>query len=260
MARIGRWRYPSLVFVVLTAGLAVGAPLAAIVDWASGGILRVTGGGRPLTIDRAKVIDATLNTLQVSVITAAVAVAAVLPIAFLIGRYRSRSGAVANAVIISTFALPGLLIALSVRFWTLRSGPAAELLSGTMGLLVFAYVVRFGSLAMGVALVSVRSVPGQLGDAARTLGARTFRRLTTIDLPLMAPGLLAGAGLVLLSVMKELPISLLISPIGFSTLTTRIFLSFEDAFVAEAGVMAVVLVAISIALSWFLVVRRADHF
>jgi iron(III) transport system permease protein len=64
---------------------------------------------------------------------------------------------------------------------------------------------------------------------------------------------------VLLSVMKELPISLLVSPLGFSTLTTRIFSSFEDAFVAEAGIMAVVLVLLSSVLSWFLVLRRADH-
>ena len=75
----------------------------------------------------------------------------------------------------------------------------------------------------------------------------------------MAPGLLAGAGLVLLSTMKELPISLLISPLGFSTLATRIFTSFEDAFVAEAGIMAVVLVALSCLLTWLLVIRRADH-
>ena len=75
----------------------------------------------------------------------------------------------------------------------------------------------------------------------------------------MLPSLLAGAGLVLLSTMKELPISLIIAPIGYPTLTTRIFGSFEDAFVAEAGIMALVLVVLSSLLSWFLVLRRADH-
>jgi iron(III) transport system permease protein len=59
--------------------------------------------------------------------------------------------------------------------------------------------------------------------------------------------------------MKELPITLLISPLGFSTLATRIFSSFEDAFVAEAGIMALVLVIISFLLTWFLVIRRAEH-
>ena len=146
-----------------------------------------------------------------------------------------------------------------MRFWTLQSDTAFDLLSDTMALLIFAYVVRFASLAMGVSVIAVRSVPARLHDAARTLGAGRRRRFFTVDLPIMAPGLLAGAGLVLLSVMKELPISLLISPLGFSTLATRIFLSFEDAFVAEAGIMAVVLVLLSGVLTWALVLRRADH-
>jgi len=42
-------------------------------------------------------------------------------------------------------------------------------------------------------------------------------------------------------------------------LTTRIFGSFQEAFVAEAGIMALVLVAMSSVLTWFLVLRRADH-
>ena len=112
---------------------------------------------------------------------------------------------------------------------------------------------------MGITLVAVQSVPDRFHDVGATLGAGRLRRFRTIDLPLMAPGLFAAVGLVLLSTMKELPISLLIAPIGYQTLTTRIFLSFEESFVAEAGLMAVVLVAMSAVLSWFLVLRRAEH-
>ena len=255
---LGRWRGPALAFVVVAAGGAVGAPLVALLDWAAGGLVRSATGGRPLTIDSSKVLDATVNTLGVSVVAAVVSTAAVLPIALLVGRYRSPSGSFAHAVVISTFALPGILIALSMRFWTLRSDLAFELFNDTMALLIFAYVVRFGSLAMGVTLVAVRSVPDRLHDSARILGAGRLRRFFAVDLPMMGPGLLAGMGLVLLSVMKELPISLFVSPLGFSTLTTRIFGSFEDAFIAEAGIMAVVLVALSFVLTWFLVIRRDD--
>ena len=255
---LGRWRVPATGFVVVSAGAAVGAPLVALLDWAAGGLMRSATGGRPLTIDSSKVLDATVNTLGVSVVAALVSTAAVLPIALLVGRYRSRSGSLAHAVVISTFALPGILIALSMRFWTLRSDLAFELFNDTMALLIFAYVVRFGSLAMGVTLVAVRSVPDRLHDSARILGAGRLRRFWAVDLPMMGPGLLAGMGLVLLSVMKELPISLFVSPLGFSTLTTRIFGSFEDAFIAEAGIMAVVLVALSFVLTWFLVIRRDD--
>ena len=256
--RLGRWRWPAVGIVVLSLAAALAAPLAALADWATDGLLLSMRGSRTLTVDTAKVLDATLNTVGVSVAAAIAAVIAVLPIAVLVGRYRSRAGSLTHAVIISTFALPGLLIALSMRFWTLRSPWAHELLSDTIALLIFAYVVRFGSLAMGVTLVAVRSVPETLHDTARTLGAGRFRRLVSVDMPVMAPGLLAAAGLVLLSVMKELPISLLVSPLDFSTLATRIFGSFEDAFIAEAGIMAVVLVALSFVLTWLLVIRRDD--
>jgi len=257
--QLGRWRWPALGFAGVVAMAAVGAPMTALSDWAADGLLRERRGGRPLTIDLDKVTDASWNTVQVSVLAAIVAVAAILPIAFLVGRYGSRLGAVAHSIVLATFALPGLLIALSLRFWTVRSGVAGDLLSDTLALLVFAYVVRFASLAMGITLEAVRSIPGDVHDAARTLGANSRRRFVNIDLPLMRPGLLAAAGLVLLSTMKELPISLLISPLGFSTLATRIFGSFEDAFIAEAGIMAVILVVLSAVLTWFLVLRRADH-
>ena len=255
--RLGRWRAPVLVGLAAWVVAALGGPLASLVDWAVAGLTR--GGSRGLTIDGDDVLEATWGTVQVGVAAAVVAVVAVLPIAYLAGRHRSGIGSVAHALVISTFAIPGLLIALSIRFWTVQSSWADDLLGNTMAILVFAYVVRFGSLAMGVALVAVRSVPPRLDDAAATLGAGRWRRLATIDLPLMAPGLSAGAGLVMLSVMKELPISLLVSPLGYSNLAIRIFSSFQDAFVAEAGILALVLVAISFVLSWFLIIRRADH-
>ncbi len=255
---LGRWRLAAVSLVWVASAASVGAPVVALLDWATDGLRRSFFGGRPLTVGLEEVVDATFGTLSVSVLAAVVAVAAVLPIALLAGRYRSRSGSVAHAIVISTFALPGLLIALSIRFWVLRSDLAHSLLSDTMLLLVFAYVVRFGSLAMGVTLVAVKSVPQRLHDSARTFGAGRLSRFVRVDVPMMGPGLVAGVGLVLLLVMKELPISLLVSPLGFSTLATRIFSSFEDAFVAEAGIMAVVLVAISFVLTWFLVIRRED--
>lgn len=256
---LGRLRWAFAAAVAFVFSLAFVTPMATLVDWAWDGLRRAADGGRALTIDRDKVIESTWNTLQISVVASVVTVAAVLPIAFLVGRYRSKVGAASHVVVVSTFALPGILIALSLTYWVRRSATANDLLAGTMLLLVIGLVVRFGSLAMGSALDAVRSVPLGLRDAAATLGAGRLRRLRTIDLPIMGPGILAGLGLVLLSVMKELPITLLVAPRGFPTLTTRIFQSFQDAFVGETGIMAVVLVALSSLLSWFLVIRRSDH-
>ncbi len=256
---LGRWRIAGLGLVVVTLALALLAPAAALADWGISGLVRDATGGRPLVIDASDVLGPAWNTVWVSVVSAAVAVVVVLPTAALMGRHRTRIGAATGNVITSIFAMPGLLIALAVFFWTLRGGWATEYLRGTIVVLVFAYVVRFGAQALGAAHVAVAAVPDRLHESARVLGAGPLRRLATVDAPLVAPGLLAGGGLVLLSTMKELPITLLVAPFEFPTLTTKVFQSFEDAFVAEAGLLAMVLVFLSGILTWFLVVRRADH-
>jgi iron(III) transport system permease protein len=89
------------------------------------------------------------------------------------------------------------------------------------------------------------------------MGKGRLRRFTGVELPLMLPGLAAGAGLVLLSTAKELPATLLLAPPGFSTLATKVWQAAELAAYEEAAIYALVLVAISAILTWFLVVRPA---
>ncbi len=259
-----RLQFPSQFFVWSIGLLALAAPVASLLDWSLTGLLNTagltsSGRSRPLVIGFSEIAEATWNTTFSSVLAAVLSAAAVLPIALLITRHRSRLGRFAHLIVISTFAVPGILIALALRFWTLRSDFANDLLAGTLALLLIAFVIRFAALAMGTTLLAVRAVPQSLRDSAKLLSASPVRRFTTVEFPLLAPGVLAGAGLVLLSVMKELPISLLIAPIGFPTLSTRIFDAFTDAFVAEAGILALVLLALSFLLTWLLILRRAPH-
>lgn len=167
-------------------------------------------------------------------------------------------GSFSNAVAISTFALPGILIALAGTFFISQSDWTFSTFHNTLGILIFGYTVRFAALAMGTTLLAVLAVPEGLTDAAQTLGASKKRRFSSVEIPLMAPGLLAAGGLVLLSTMKELPISLLLSPFEFETLSTRIFGTFNESFVTEAGIMALVLVTISLVATWILIIRPSE--
>ena len=63
----------------------------------------------------------------------------------------------------------------------------------------------------------------------------------------------------MLSTMKELPATLLASPIGFRTLSTQIWNTYEALFLPEMAILAMVLVCISAVLTWLLVVRRSEH-
>ncbi len=252
---LGRGRIPAVASVVLVVLFALGAPLVALLDWSIRGLIRRGETGRRLTVDSAEIAEITGNTLGVSAIAAVSAVVIVLPIALLVGRHRSRMGNLGHAVAISTFALPGILIALTGTFFIRQTDWTFNTFHNSMAILIFSYTVRFAALAMGTTLLAVHAVPQRLQDASQTLGADRQRRFRTVDLPLMTPGLLAAGGLVLLSTMKELPISLLLSPFEFETLSTRIFGTFNESFVTEAGLMALTLVALSFVATWVLIIR-----
>jgi iron(III) transport system permease protein len=74
----------------------------------------------------------------------------------------------------------------------------------------------------------------------------------------MRPGLVAGGGLVMLATLKELPATLLLAPIGFTTLATEIWGAYEEGFYATTGVASLVLIALSAALTWALVLRGSE--
>ena len=254
-APLGRWKLPALALVLLVVGVALVAPVAVLAQWT----LRGLGDDRVARgVEWSDLWQPLLNTGGIAVVTAVVAVAVVLPVAYLTTRHESRAGALANALVVAGFALPGLVIALAVVFWVLRA-PLVGGLYQTFPLLVFAYVVHFGAQAMRASQVAVSGVPRRMEDAARSLGSGRWRRLRTVDVPLMLPGLAAGAGLVLLSTMKELPATLLLAPTGFDTLATRIWSATESAFFARAGLNALALVALSGVLTWLLTIRRLER-
>ncbi|MCZ7528116.1 MAG: ABC transporter permease subunit [Acidimicrobiia bacterium] len=253
---LGRWKPLATAFVGAVVGVALVAPLAVLGHWTWRGF-RGDGRAGP-GLELGSLVSPTLRTAGVAVVAAVVTVAVVLPVAYLTTRYRSRAGGPVNALVVGGFALPGLVIALALVFWVLQA-PVVSGLYQTLPLLVFAYVVHFGAQAMRASQVAVSGVPRRVEDAARSLGAGRLRRLATVEIPLMLPGLAAGAGLVLLSTMKELPATLYLAPIGFETLATRIWGATADGFLAEAGLLSLALVAISGILTWLLTIRRMER-
>lgn len=251
--RLGRWRAVATGAMVALVGVSLAAPLGVLVYWTVRGVLNETTRASALSANLGDLVEPAIATARVSVEAAVLAVVVALPVSLLSVRFRDRTAGVATALVTAGFALPGLAIALAVVFWTVGTP-----LYQTELLLVMAYVVHFGAQSLRAADVAVASVPSRLDEAARTLGASRWRRLRTVDLPLMMPGLLAGGGLVLLSVMKELPATLLLAPIGFQTLATTAWASMNDAYFADASIASLALVVLSGVLTWTLVIRRSD--
>ena len=147
--------------------------MAVLVYWTVRGV--EAGSSGELLVAEPGRLEPAINTSVASVAAALVAVAVVLPVAFLTARHRSRVGGGAAALVIGGFALPGLVIALALAFLDPAKPGADRRRYQTLPLLVGAYALHFEALALGPAQVAASGVPRRLDDAARTLAGGASR-------------------------------------------------------------------------------------
>lgn len=253
--QLGRARWWTTAAVALVVAIGFAAPVAVFVTWVLRGTVTIGTGYGGWGDDLSFLAAPVANSALAGVTAALVAALVVLPVAYAAARRRSWAADLASTSVASVFALPGLVVALAIVFWALQAPAALAGLYQTFPLLILAYVLHFGAQSMVTSRAAVDDLPTALSDAAHALGAGPTKRFVTIELPLIAPGLVAGAGLVLLSTLKELPATLLLAPIGFPTLATTIWGAAEDGFYAEVGVTSLVLIAMSWLLTWALILR-----
>jgi iron(III) transport system permease protein len=239
-----RWRVPAALGALAVVGLALVVPVVVLASWA----LRETADLPPL----GDLLGWAGHSLLGSGLAAVVAMACALPVAALAARHPARWTAWLQRATYGANALPGIVIALSLVFFATR---VAEPLYQTLALLVAAYVVRFLPQALAGAHAALARVDPQLEQAARGLGASPARALARVTMPLLAPGLLAGATLVFLSTMKELPVTLLLRPIGFDTLATEVWTATGVSSYGAAAVPALALIVLSAPVVYLLQVR-----
>jgi iron(III) transport system permease protein len=233
---LGRWRWPAIAFLAIVVGLAVIVPVATIGWWLIRGLL----GGETLSV----AIEAARDTILVATIAAALGVVLAVPIALLAGRYPSRLARVVETSVFAGYALPGIVVALAMVFLATRSVP---ILYQTLVLLVGVYAIRFVPQAVGGLRAAVTSTGAHAEEIARTLGDGPARAFLRVTVPAIRPALVAGAALIFVTVAKELPLALLLAPIGFETLATEVWDAASSGFYARAAVPAAILVAVSLA-------------
>ena len=221
---IVRWRAPAyaLLFAVVVTGLAV--PVGSTVNQP----LR----GSSARLDLVDLATAAVTSVWFGIIGMTVALVFALPVGIIAGRYPTRLSRSLERVSFVGHALPGVVVGLSVVFVGTRLVPGVY---QTVVLLGFAYGVLFLPKAAAAVRGSVATAPPVLEDVARTLGSSPAQAFLRVTMRLASPGIAAGALLVLLTVMKELPATLMLRPTGDDTLATRLWsLSEVGAFAAAA--------------------------
>lgn len=244
VAALGRWRWPAFGFCALVALLSLAIPIAVLVYWS----LQSFAG----EVDWDGVAAAAGHSLLASGLAAVIGASCAIPVAVLAVRFGGRLSGAVERLSYTGHALPGIVVALALVFFGTR---VTIDLYQTLAMLVFAFVVLFLPLAVGVARASLLQVSPRVEEAARSLGRTPLAVLRTVTGPLIGSGVLAGAALIFLTAIKELPATLILAPIGFDTLATEIWKATSVGFFERGAVPSLVLLAVS-ALPLYLLVGR----
>ncbi len=243
-ADLGAWRWGGCAALLAVLVAALGVPALSLVRWTVEGTSARDAVGR--------LWDAAAGSLTASLLGALLTMLLALPVGILAARHPGRLSRALERAAYLAHSLPGVVVGLSLVFFGVT---VALPLYQTTWLLALAYATLFLPLGVGAVAAAAAQAPRSLEEAAAALGrtpAQVFRRVT---LPLTLPGIGAGAALVFLTAMKELPATLLLRPTGMETLATRLWSATAIGRYAEAAPYAVVLVALAAVPTW-LVVRR----
>lgn len=242
---LNRWRIPALVFCAALVLLGVVLPVAVLATWAFN-----PAGISSVSVDFAAL---SVNTIGAGALTAVVAALAALPLGILAARHSSRLSRMLVNVSYIGNVLPGLVVALALVFFAVNTS-----LYQTLPILVLGYSLKFLPFSVGATRNTLAQINPCVEEAARGLGLNPFQTMLRVTLPLARTGILAGAALVFLNALKELPITLILSPIGFRSLATRAWTAYDSASLAMIGLPGLLLV-MAACLSLAVVLWRDDR-
>ena len=156
------------------------------------------------------------------------------------------------------YAFPGIILALGTTFFLAFIQRVFEssffffnldlnvIIIGSYSALIFAYVSRFNAVGYGSLSSGIQRIPPNLIEASRMLGFSFNKSLIKIVLPLIRPSILTGLLLVFVDITKELPMTLLLRPFNFETLSTFIYQYAKEEMLEQCALAALFMVLVGI--------------
>jgi iron(III) transport system permease protein len=199
------------------------------------------------------------NSLTLGSVAAIVTVIAAIAISYFQRMSQGRLSAAASYVVGMGYAVPGGVIAVGLlvpfaafdnaldAVMEARFGISTGLLiTGSMWLMILAYMVRFSAAALSAYAGGQALVHGNMDAASRSLGQGVWGTLRRIHVPILTPSILTALLIVFVDVMKELPATLILRPFNYDTLAVQAFRLASDERLEGAAVPSLVIVAVGL--------------
>lgn len=203
-----------------------------------------------------RLLDALWHSMVVSSAAALITVVLAFVLSYAARTDRSRLAKGASRIASLGYGVPGTVLGIGVLIplasfdnaldgWLRESFGISTglLLSGTGFAIVYAYTVRFLTMAEGTIDAGFQKLSPHLNMAARTLGRSGLQTLRQVLLPNLRPAVLTAALLVFIETLKELSATILLRPFNFNTLATLVYEDASRGMAQDASVAAMIIIA-----------------
>lgn len=163
-------------------------------------------------------------------------------IGYILARRESFTAGALDGAFMIPFVMPGVVLGLA--FVVTFNTPPLEL-TGTATIIVLMLFIRRLPYTIRSSASILKQIKGSLEEAAISLGAGPARAFVKITLPLMVPGVVAGALMSFITAINELSSSLILYVGRTMTMPVRIYLSVLDGEFGPAAALATILLLTS---------------
>ncbi len=171
--------------------------------------------------------------------------------------YAMPGAVLAIGILLPLGAFDNFIDSLSREWFGLSTG---LIFSGTFFAVLFAYIVRFLTIAMGQIESSLGKISSSMDMASKALGYSSYRGFWRHHFPLIRGGAIVALIIVFVDCMKELPATLILRPFNFNTLAVHVYHYASDEMLGEAALGCMFIVAVGLLpvllLSWMLTKSR----
>lgn len=197
-------------------------------------------------------INWTLNSLWLAGLSAVLATALALALAFAVRRQPDMLTRAAVQLASLGYAVPGAVIVVGLLLpvgWLQAAAPQTGIgywVTATVLGVVWAYLVRFSAVALQSIQSGYSRIPASFDDSARMLGTTGAGLLARVHWPLLKRSVAVAGLLVFVDVMKELPATLVLRPFNSDTLAVVTYQLARDERLGEAALPALALVLVGL--------------
>ena len=190
-------------------------------------------------------IEMISNSLGLSIISSISIVLIALLLVFTSRYFNSYVINFSNRLANLGYSIPGAVIAIGILLFTAQINAVTNfVLTGSLVLLVFAYIVRYLAVACQPINAGIETNCDSLNNASKSLGSSTYTSLRLVNIPLIKNTLITAGLLVFIDIIKELPLTLILRPFNFETLSTATFDLSSQAQIIEASLPALCMIAV----------------